>query len=220
MSTKITDFNLILDLDETLIRTDPEIENLNKLGILTNPQLTDLRLRTYKIRLDDVDTKDGTGNTIYLWGLERPHLLEFLSFACDYFDNIIVWSAGIPKYVTAIVKIIFRHFHGPNMVFNRNDCENIFGNAEKPIIKALNEMTSSSSLNNLIPSKTLILDDKDTTFKSNPENGILIPPYQPDISIESFRKDDDCLLRLISWLKRSDIINCDDVRKLDKTKIF
>ena len=68
---------------------------------------------------------------------------------------------------------------------------------------------------------TFIVDDRLSVFQEpNPGNGIQIPAYKPSLSIKSMRSDDIALKQLMRWLQKPEIMNCEDVRALDKRDIF
>lgn len=218
---------LILDLDETLVHS------------WENPDF----LESYKIYYDPVVYRKfhpvGSSQIAYsmalempnntksrIWGLHRPHLYEFLSFAGTYFDNIIVWSAGIHPYVEEITKQIFLEsgLNPPKMVWSRSNCQNYNGLYHKPIYELITELSQRPYQTFQIdPRWTLIVDDKSHTFMLNTQSGILIPPYHPgkNPSLEQLLdQSDDALLKLKRWLERPEVKNAPDVRTLDKSRIF
>ena len=67
---------------------------------------------------------------------------------------------------------------------------------------------------------SLAIDDNPTTFSENEGNGILIPAYEPALSVEAMSRDDPSLLQLKSWLLQPNVINSQDVTLLDKSQIF
>ena len=68
--------------------------------------------------------------------------------------------------------------------------------------------------------KILAIDDNELTFQHNLDNGIHIPAYEPQPTIESLSQDDDTLLRLKRWLSSPEVIQTADVTTLDKSIIF
>lgn len=216
----LTDKCIVLDLDETLVHSNLEtIDELIELGIFSDPKLMDLRKRIYKITMDDVVHDKGYGDKTEMWGIVRPHVKEFLIMCFSYFKIVAVWSAGKNKYVHSIVDYLFKDIRRPHVIYTYDDCENI-NSTDKTLIKPLSKMINNvpgldryMSLDN-----TFIVDDRLSTFKSiNPSNGILIPPYEPEFTIESMRKDDLALKQLINWLMHT---RYENVEKLDKTHIF
>jgi hypothetical protein len=211
-----TDFHLSLDLDQTLIATQDHMKSLFDLEILSDPELLSLRNRTYIITMEDIDTP-GAGITQKCWGITRPGAKKFLTFCCHYFKSVSVFSAGKREYVEPICDFLFRDLPYPTIVFSRDEVEyNKIGDPVKPLIKLMKEVGPEMTLKN-----TLHLDDLDSTYERNPDNGILIPAYNPQLDINSLLEDkDDALMQLQNWLLRPEVINCNDVRLLDKDYIF
>jgi len=56
------------------------------------------------------------------------------------------------------------------------------------------------------------------TFHYNKDNGILIPPYEPELY--EIHHEDHAFLQLMGWLSLPEVLNCEDVRLLDKNNIF
>ena len=217
---------LILDLDETLVHSwenpkfldthkiyeDPTI--YRKFHPIGQPQIA------YSMLLEMPG-----GSQSRIWGLHRPHLYEFLSFAGEHFD-ILVWSAGVRPYVDEITKQIFLEsgLMPPKLVWSRNNCQNYQGFYHKPISELVNELSNRSYTTfNIDPKWTLVVDDKPHTFMLNPSNGVLIPPYHPgkNPTLEQLLdRSDDALLKLKAWLEKPEVRDAPDVRILDKTEIF
>jgi TFIIF-interacting CTD phosphatase-like protein len=219
-SEPLTDKCIVLDLDETLVHSHEDINTLYKLGILSKPELLNLRKRTYTIQLDDVLDKKGKGTKISLWGITRPYVKEFLITCFSYFKIVAVWSAGQRKYVEAIVDYLFRDIRRPHIVFTYDDCVEM---SNSYLAKPLSNMISSipnlhkyMSLEN-----TFIIDDRLTTYSTvNPYNGILIPPYKPSPNIHSLNSDDIALRQLSIWLLTPEVMNSTDIKNINKNNIF
>ena len=45
----------------------------------------------------------GEGDALTYWAIERPHLHTFLAYAQARFDKVLVYSAGVSGYVSALV---------------------------------------------------------------------------------------------------------------------
>jgi hypothetical protein len=214
---------IVLDLDETLVHSNYDINNLKKLNIMTDPDLIDLRQRIYQICMDDVTTDKGSGIKTVMWGLVRPHAREFLLYCFAYFKCVIVWSAGKRKYVDTIVDYLFKDMRRPIVVYSYDECEKLSNNMlVKPFSKMIKNVSGLDKYMNL--SNSFMIDDRDTVYRGyegdNPYNGIQIPPYKPDFNIQSMRADDIALKQLMIWLNQSEVMNSSDVRTLDKSKIF
>lgn len=218
----LTDKCIVLDLDETLVHSYGEgnIDLLKELKIFSDPKNYDLRERCYKITMEDVVHRKGTGDKTEMWGILRPYAREFLITCFSYFKIVIVWSAGKKNYVHSIVDYLFKDIRRPLVVFTFDDVEKLSNNI---LIKPLNKLPKNipglekyMSLEN-----TFIIDDRLTVFQEpNPDNGIEIPPYKPAFNLNSLRSDDIALKQLVNWLMKPEVMNAKDVRKLDKKKIF
>lgn len=215
-----TDKCIVLDLDETLVHSNENINTLFELGIYSNPDLIDLRRRTYSIQLDDVIDKNGKGVKTELWGITRPYYKEFLIFCFSYFKIVAVWSAGQRKYVDAIVDYLFKDLKRPHVVYSYDECEQTQNrHLVKPLTKMFNNvplLNNYMSLNN-----SFVIDDRTSTFKSvNPYNGIKIPAYRPKFTLKSLRKHDNALLQLINWFSSPPVYQSQNIQYLNKQNIF
>jgi len=219
-SHTLTDKCIYLDLDQTLISTADEKDGLRylyELKILSDPTLLHLRNRIYHVVVEDLE-KPGYGSKYEMWGITRPHLHRFLSRCFSYFRLVMVYSAGKRQYVESIVDHIFRDLPYPHLVLSYDDIIKKGKDVIKPltVVRDANDLTKEYvNFNN-----TLGLDDLESTYSQNVGNGILIPAYEPELDEESLAKDDDCLLKLEKWLMSPDVIASEDVRLLDKSKIF
>lgn len=217
---------LILDLDETLVHSWENPQFLETYRIYEDPEKYRLfhPLGSHQIAYSMLLEMPG-GTQSRIWGLHRPHLYEFLSFAAENFD-ILVWSAGIRPYVDEITKQIFLEsgLMSPKVIWSRSNCQNYNGLYHKPISELLDELSRRPYTTFQVdPKSTLVIDDKPHTFMSNPANGILIPAYHPGKTPtleQLLDRSDDALLKLKAWLERPEVMNAPDVRTLDKSKIF
>ena len=222
---------LILDIDETLAHSWENPNFVQNYEIYTNPAI----LREFHpIGCPSISysmTLDISGNKNMIWGLYRPYLHEFLTFANNYFDNMIVWSAGIAVYVEEIVKQMFDEagLNSPKLTFSRNRCAKYQDLYHKPISEIDSELSSRYYESFKIdPKFTLILDDKQHTFMNNANNGVLCPIYHPGKNrTNRIPTLNDLLDRSITlyinskngW--RPDLVkNSNDLRDLDKLKYF
>lgn len=223
LNKPLTDKCIVLDLDETLVHSHSQgnIDLLKELNLITDPQNMDLRDRIYKITMDDVVYKRGTGEKTEMWGIIRPGVRKFLIDCFNYFKIVIVWSAGRKNYVHAIVDKLFENLKRPHIIYTFNDLEKLpDGTLIKPLNKLIQTVPGLDKYMSL--ENSFILDDRESVFKDpNPYNGIEIPPYKPNFNLNSLRiNDDDKLKQLMNWLHTSEVINSKDVRRLDKSKIF
>ena len=205
---------VVLDLDQTLIATQNDVGSLYQLKILSDPKLMELRSRIYCITIEDLE-KPGIGTKYDFWGVIRPHVHEFLLFCFSYFKVVAVWSAGKRPYVEAIVDHLFKDMEAPHIIFTHDDIIiGQSGHVEKPLSKMI-DTNQDMSLQN-----TLAIDDNIMTFCHNVKNGVLIPAYEPKLSIESFSADDQALQQLMNYLLQSHIVSANDVTMLDTREIF
>lgn len=206
---------IVLDLDSTLVNTFPDLDVLDKLNVYTDYSNFELRKRMYTIDLYDVIDDPGTGTYTRMCGVFRPGWQRFHDFIFKHYE-IIVWSAGQPRYVDAIVnKLFINPKFQPQTVYTSDNCQDDeFENIYKPLEILI------KNYNNLTIENILAVDDREDTFSHNVKNGILIPAYSPDQTRESILQYDDTLLKLELWLTNNDVSNCKDVRKLNKKNIF
>ena len=213
----LTDKCLVMDLDECLVHSydTPFIQSLK---IYTNPQLITLRRRVYRLPILDIGVARGTGNIDYIEGIRRPHLDEFLTFAFGYFKIVAGWSAGKQPYVQSAFKRLFSNIRPAHVVYTYSDLKFDENGYDKPLEKMITEVPGLSNYMNL--NNTLIIDDRGTNFRSNPDNGIKIPIYSPKPNISDLMADDLALLQLQRWLLQPEVIQSSDVKTLDKSNIF
>jgi hypothetical protein len=221
----LTNKTFSLDLDASLLSTSNNMSVFNGLKIYTDPSRYHLRDRLYYIDLTDVCEKPGKGTRYKMWGVFRPHLFEFIEFLFKYCKCIMVWSAGRPKYVTSICNILFP-FEGkqPLLVYTYDDLlidkkDKIF----KPLDKAFEDPMAKGAFTH---ENTFHLDDRTDVISLNPNNGIHIPAYGPDggddktMTIADIMTDDPSLIQLKYWLLLPEVMAAQDVRHLDKSRIF
>ena len=222
---------LILDLDETLVHSYENPSFVDSYRIYTDPTIYRKfhPIGTHQICYSMFLDVKLSGSPHRIWGLTRPHLHEFIHFAGEYFTNIMVWSAGVGPYVEEIVKSIFLEsgFPPPKIVWNRDHCSKYKDMYHKPIHELITDVARRDHLK-MDPRWTLILDDKVHTFMGNPRSGILIPQYFPGKSRPNevpsmddiLDRSDNALLKLKEWLELPETRYSQDVRELDKTRIF
>lgn len=221
-SKPLTDKCIVLDLDETLVHShaDSNIDLLKELKLYSDPHLIDVRQRSYKITMEDVIHKRGTGDKTEMWGIFRPYVREFLIHCFSYFKIVIVWSAGRRNYVHTIVDQLFAGLRRPHVIYTYDDIEKLHsGTLIKPLNKLIEKIPGLNKYMSL--ENSFIIDDRTSVFHDpNPDNGIEIPAYKPAFNIKSLRGDDRALLQLINWFNRPEVVSSKDVRLLDKSRIF
>jgi hypothetical protein len=176
-----------------------------------------VRKRVYVLKFDaDNDDDMEEGEEDLIWGVKRPHMDEFLEFAYDYFRNIVIWSAGTYEYVHAIVKNLFKSFPCPTKIFTRNDCAHSdeYG-YEKPLDKIYEAIPEMN------PKNTILIDDRQEVFvRKDPHNGIIIPPFTPDVEDYNSLTYDTAFLVLKDWFMSPQVMEAKDIRKINKQHIF
>jgi TFIIF-interacting CTD phosphatase-like protein len=193
-------YNLVLDIDETLVKSDIPVitwKDFNiSLSSIDEPELSFIYKNTFYIW--DIDERKHLRKVFVL---KRPYLEEFLSFSRQYF-NIYFWSAGRKLYVTQILDNILTF--QPEGIFTREHIMEAEVEYPKKPLAFLQQKTG----NKINLSNTIHIDDLEITFSYNKDNGLLIPPF-----IGS--PDDTCLLILMKFLEKVKNMEI-DVRKIDK----
>ncbi len=221
----LTDKCIVLDLDETLVHTHAEketdtMELFQNLNFYNKPEYMDIRKRCYKITMDDVLSKRGEGVKSEMWGIFRPHVKEFLHFCFNYFKIVIIWSAGRRNYVEQIVDKLFLELKRPHIIYTFDDLEKL---PDGTFIKPLNKLiVKYPNLNKYMGlHNSFIVDDRTSVFQEpNPNNGIVIPAYNPHFTVDNLRKSDIRLKQLMDWLQKPEVMKCSDIRTLNKNDIF
>ena len=211
--------NIVLDIDATLVHTHGDMDDFKMLNVYSNDEQLDMRKKVYNMRIIDVSDVPGEGEVTDLAGIYRPYLREFLEFGFSYFDNIVIWSAGKKKYVEKMCEYMFPLKKQPILIFNYDDCE---GDENNLIIKPLEKIYNHPACKGkLFPENTFVLDDRSETYSMNKRNGIQIPEFESDMSVEDICNHPDVeFLKLMSWLSTKEVRESDDVRKLNKKNIF
>jgi len=128
----------------------------------------------------------------------RPFLTKFLEFASKNFE-VVIYTASDKDYADYIIdeidpkgKYVSFRLYRPSIL---NIADNIY---TKPL-----DILENRKLENII-----LIDNSIYNFILNKENGYLIPSFYDN-------KYDCELIKLESYLKK-EILNCDDVRKVNK----
>jgi hypothetical protein len=210
--------NIVLDIDATLVHTHGDDGEFLNLKFISNPEMLKYRKRIYSMELHDVTTDPGEGEILKLYGVYRPYLKEFLDFCFEYFDNIVIWSAGKKKYVEKMCELMFIDRKKQPLVIYTWDDTDIYDNCiRKPLKKIYEDKRLNVDMNE---KNTYVVDDRDDTFGLNKNNGILIPEFEVPLSVEGLKHKDENLLKLMAWLSTDEVKNSEDIRMLKKNKIF
>lgn len=181
---------VVLDLDETLIHSKPG--NIKK---------------TTRLTIHKVDIEGETWSVI-----ERPHLQDFLRFIHQYFDLIVIWSAGTYEYVHEICKRIISYYD-ECVIYTRDDCVSKNNTYIKPLtILEKNEyiLKPIMNLNTMI-----VIDNLEDTFVENVSSAIHIPNFEPTVE-QLNTVQDVALLKIMGFFSEMDRNEVKDVRVLDK----
>jgi TFIIF-interacting CTD phosphatase-like protein len=211
-----TDQAIVIDIDETLVRSYSDLTPLKKLDVFA-PANRDVSRRIYTIELVDVVGKKGEGSVINMWSLKRPYVEDFLLYCFHRFRIVAVWSAGNEKYVEAMCDKLFSRIEAPDLIFTRGNCVANSAGHQKPLEKMF-DLIGRDIMNE---KNTFIIDDKTVAFSEDPQNGILMPEFAPsEHSLATLRSDDPTLQQLKYWFSLPEVVNATDVRTLDKSNIF
>lgn len=152
--------NIILDLDQTIISAEA---------------VEDYDFKKYKEKAKKFTYKDMDG---YYIVFERPGLQKFLTFLFKNF-NVSVWTAASKDYALFIVeKIIIADKKNRKLdwIFFSYQCDiskNIKGGS-----KDLSLLFEDFELEGYNKDNTVIIDDYDEVYKTQPDNCIIAVPFE------------------------------------------
>lgn len=215
----LTQHNIVLDIDATLLHTQDNAYNFEKLNMYSNPKRCLVRHKIYHMNVVDVTNDPGTGNITCLSGVYRPYLKEFIDFCFEYFNNVIIWSAGKKKYVEECCRLIFP-IDKPAIIYSWDDCDY---REDGSLFKPLSKIWEDESLKhlNITEKNTFHLDDRDDVYGLNKENGVKIPEFECEVDIKKvINHNDEELIKFMLWLSQNKVKECKDIRNIDKKNIF
>lgn len=215
----LTEHNIVLDIDATLLHTQDNAYDFEKLKVYSNPQRFVIRNKIYHMNLVDVTNEPGSGNVTCLSGVYRPYLKEFLDFCFEYFNNVIIWSAGKRKYVEECCRLMFP-IDKPSIIYSWDECDY---REDGSLFKPLSKIWDDENLKNLniTEKNTFHLDDRDDVYGLNKQNGIQIPEFECDLNIKKIiNHNDNELLKIMMWFSQNKVKTSKDIRELDKKNIF
>jgi hypothetical protein len=154
-------YNLILDLDQTLISAEASEElDFNK-----------YKKKSELFRSDDMDG--------YYMVYSRPYLQEFLDYAFKNF-NVTIWTAASKDYALFIIeKIILdkRPERKLDFIFFSYHCD--WSKSNNKHTKYLRMLWDTHKLEGYSEKNTIILDDyKDDVHICQPNNCVIAPPFE------------------------------------------
>jgi len=155
---------IILDLDQTLISA----EELEEDGVYKHESkyADKMKLFPYKKMDDDFLV------------FERPYLQEFLTFIFENF-RVSIWTAASQLYATFIIEKVILKDHPErkiDWIFFSYHCD--ISKKHKKGSKDLSTLWDLFNLPNYNSNNTVILDDYDEVFKTQPENCIEAVPFE------------------------------------------
>lgn len=210
---KATNKNIVLDLDSTIVHTSSDLDDYYKSMMIPNPNNDSVhRVIPFKLESKNIDP-----NEREMWTVLRPYTKEFLEFCTRYFNKIIIFTAGQEEYAHKIKNILEEALGNKfaDVVYSYNYC---YMPNKKTIHKPISIFKNNVHLLDVTEENTFALDDRHDTFHYNKDNGILIPPYEPELN--DIHREDHALLQLMGWLSLPEVLNCSDVRLLEKKDIF
>lgn len=157
---------IILDLDETLIRTFDKGEKIPIPRHHPDYFSFDLRGNRYE-------------------GMKRPNLDFFLSKIYRLATRIIIFTAAKPDYARKVVDIIFANMpYKPDHIFTYVDCESDPSYIKKPLDLVINKFPDEISRD-----RTIVLDDKQCVyFLKDIENIAQVTPFTGEINDSTLKR--------------------------------
>ena len=154
-------YNLLLDLDQTLISAEASEE-------------FDFEKYKNKKELFRCDDMDG-----YYLIFNRPYLQEFLDYVFENF-NITIWTAATKDYALFIIeKIILNNKKERKLDYILFSYHCDISKKRNKYSKVLSTLWDIYNLDGYTPENTIILDDyKEDVYKSQPNNCIIAIPFE------------------------------------------
>ena len=227
----ITEKAIVFDMDELHLHTCDESEYtelLNHDKAFQCPETVGLRNSLFRLDFPDIEYEE----EVKMWGVVRPRLYEFLDFCFKHFRVVVVWSAGQHGYVHEAISQVWGKYHSPHIIFTARNCEyqclecSSYGTkyddeckcgGELRMVKPLEKFWNHPKWGKYMsPENTVIIDDRNSVFrKCNPRNGIQLPKFEPEVSVEGICKDDDTFERLMDFFRSEKFVDAEDVRKIN-----
>jgi len=168
--------NVILDLDQTLINSEP----------LENFPFKDKGIKEKVLHFDIYNMDD-----IYLTAA-RPYLEEFLDELFKNY-NVSIWTAASNSYMCFIIEhILLKNTNRKlDYVFFDYHCD--LSQREYDYSKKLDLLFDILNITNYDSTNTIIIDDLKEVFQCQPDNAINIKPF----NILDKNSENDCELKYI-----------------------
>lgn len=173
--------NIILDLDQTIISAEA---------------VEDYDFKKYKEKAKKFTYKDMDG---YYIVFERPGLQKFLTFIFKNF-NVSVWTAASKDYALFIIeKIIIAGKKNRKLdwIFFSHHCD--ISKNMKDGSKDLRLLFEDFELEGYNKNNTVIIDDYDEVYKTQPDNCIIAVPFE---FTDDNSENDDFLMKLQPELEK------------------
>jgi len=160
-NTNTNRINVVLDLDQTLISAEDWIP-------------ADFAKNKNKAKKFEFHDMDG-----YYIVFERPHLQEFLDYLFANF-NVSVWTAASKDYALFIIDkiILTKPERSLDWIFFSYHCD--LSNKKKGASKSLEMFWDEYKLEGYTKDNTVIIDDYDEVYKTQPDNCIIAVPFEFD----------------------------------------
>lgn len=192
---------LFLDLDETLVhcyvRNDEEPKQFEKLMQLVLKEETDNIPFFYRKYFPlSPNTQATPPNPSELVVVLRPGVRELLhELDREQGYELAIWSAGMPKYIGSLVKILFTHdqlqqhpkwVKEPSKVLCRYQMMMIAGLDGTALCKPLQALAAlrgrAVQFDNFDPNKAILFDDQEINRVIQPTQVVKVPPFSPKIT--------------------------------------
>lgn len=179
-------YNIILDLDNTLINAEPSSEF----------PFSEMQEKATKFAFYNMED--------YYIVFERPYLQEFLDYLFKY-HNVSVWSAGSHSYVSFIVENIILPQDKPERkveyIFFSHHCD--ISKRKKKCLKDISMLYKTFKLPGFEGDNTLLIDDLEETYEFQKDKVILIKPFN---ILDKGSEDDTELISIQKYIE--DISGC------------
>lgn len=187
MGTKKQKINICLDLDQTLIWAGTNKEYMPD----KYPKIKKKAEKFPHIKMDNFYTV-----------FERPGLQDFLDFLFENF-NVSVWTAASKDYALFVIKnIIYKKDRKERIldwIFFSYHCD--ISKRDKNGTKDLSLLYDDYKLKGFSKNNTIIIDDYDEVYETQPENCIAVSPFnftddgnEKDSQLEKLRKQLEIML--------------------------
>jgi len=178
------DFNLILDLDGTLVHTLP-----GDMG-------------------SAFGEADFENTSLDFYTFKRPGVDKFLKYCFEHFASVSVWTAGTQEYAKYIVDNITPKGRQFLYILSRENCS-FHPTKEGTLVKDLHDIWNSfyGKELNVTRTNTIIIDDNEEVCFHNRDNSLIIPPW----GIHTHGANDYLLNKLVFYF---DQVAAENAKKL------